>query len=460
MRAIIVDDDPTVSESLSLILRHAGYNSDTAGSIQEACQFALESRYDVAFIDLNLPDGDGYDCLSRLRETLPKLPVLIVSGLADQAHKIRGLEEGADDYITKPFDREELVARLHAVVRRSGPDVNDSVAKVSAAQGAALLARRGEAQSWCFEESYRSPDIPGPFSVQSPKGNEKTVIALEHEQPSSFEGRATEARILLCGNPKGGSGKTTLAINLLIALAYRGLRVVALDLDCPQFSLKRYLENRRTYLRKNRKDLHCPSCAFLDSGLLSESAYRRELATSGADADVILVDSQGTLTPTSRLVHRYADVIVTPVNESFVDLDLLGEPAQNTADISRLGPYGEMMQEIMQERAAAPPIWKVVKNRSSALYSRNSGNTTQFLNNLARHLNFETLPGLRERVLYRELFRDGLTLFDIADKDTGPRLSLSHVAARQETRRLLDAVESALFLKSNPSVTHQRRAGS
>lgn len=458
MHALIVDDEPAVSNSLALILRTAGFQSDWAGSIAEASTFADNKVYDVVFVDLNLPDGNGYDCLSRLRASYPKLPILIISGLEDTGHKTRGYREGADDYITKPFVKAELVARLNAVMRRSRVENSVETPLGSDPLGSDVLAKPGEAQSWSFKESYLPPESSDEVPGLAPKGASKTVISFT-PQAQGFDGRPSSATILLCGNPKGGTGKTTLAMNLLIALAYRGSRIAALDMDCPQFTLGRYLENRRTYVARTGKELPSPLCDAMDPELLSESNFRKKLSEMGEQADIIVIDSQGTLTAASVLAHRYADLVISPVNDSFVDIDLIGELDGADEEIVRLGAYGQMMTNIRAECGRDLPEWKVLKNRSASLYSRNAGSTAEVLEKLAAHCAFDVVPGLTERVIYRELFREGLTLFDIADEEIGPRLSLSHVAARQEMRQLLDALTPSLPVCEEQRNSERRSAG-
>jgi two-component system cell cycle response regulator CtrA len=119
MRVLIVEDDPLTSKSVELTLRNAGMVVDTTGLGEDGLEIGKLYEYDIILLDLVLPDMDGYEVLRRLRSARIETPVLILSGLLDSDKKVKGLGIGADDYLTKPFDRLELVARIQAIVRRS-----------------------------------------------------------------------------------------------------------------------------------------------------------------------------------------------------------------------------------------------------------------------------------------------------------------------------------------------------
>lgn len=119
MRALLVEDDQTTARSIELILKSENIVVDVTDLGQEGLEVGRLYDYDIILLDLMLPDMDGYEVLRRLREAKVETPILILSGLAELDHKIKGLGFGADDYLTKPFDRRELVARIQAIVRRS-----------------------------------------------------------------------------------------------------------------------------------------------------------------------------------------------------------------------------------------------------------------------------------------------------------------------------------------------------
>jgi two-component system, cell cycle response regulator CtrA len=119
MRALLVEDDQTTARSIELILKSENIVVDTTDLGEDGLEIGRLYDYDIILLDLMLPDMDGYEVLRRLREAKVETPILILSGLAELDHKIKGLGFGADDYLTKPFDRRELVARIQAIVRRS-----------------------------------------------------------------------------------------------------------------------------------------------------------------------------------------------------------------------------------------------------------------------------------------------------------------------------------------------------
>ena len=119
MRVLLIEDDPTTARSIELMLSSEGFNVYTTDLGEEGLDLGKLYDYDLIALDLNLPDMTGYDVLKKLRTSRVQTPVLILSGIAEMDAKVRALGFGADDYVTKPFHREELIARIHAIVRRS-----------------------------------------------------------------------------------------------------------------------------------------------------------------------------------------------------------------------------------------------------------------------------------------------------------------------------------------------------
>ena len=119
MRILLVEDDPTTSRSIELMLTHANLNVFCTDLGEEGIDLAKLYDYDLILLDLNLPDMSGHEVLRQLRIARVETPILILSGADDTDSKLKGFGFGADDYLTKPFHREELVARIHAIIRRS-----------------------------------------------------------------------------------------------------------------------------------------------------------------------------------------------------------------------------------------------------------------------------------------------------------------------------------------------------
>ena len=119
MRVLLIEDEPTTAKSIELMLGTEGFNVYTTDLGEEGLDLGKLYDYDIICLDLNLPDMHGYDVLKKLRVAKVSTPVLILSGIGEMDSKVRALGFGADDYVTKPFHRDELVARIHAIVRRS-----------------------------------------------------------------------------------------------------------------------------------------------------------------------------------------------------------------------------------------------------------------------------------------------------------------------------------------------------
>jgi len=145
-RVLVCDDEPHIVRALKIVLREAGFDALPAETAAEALQVATLQRPDAAILDLLLPDGDGVAVCSAIREW-SDMPIIVLSAVGDEDHKVRALEAGADDYVTKPFSPRELVARLHAALRRAAPDPGEPVVRADGLEvdlAARLVRRDGE----------------------------------------------------------------------------------------------------------------------------------------------------------------------------------------------------------------------------------------------------------------------------------------------------------------------------
>ncbi|WGH80010.1 division plane positioning ATPase MipZ [Jannaschia ovalis] len=259
------------------------------------------------------------------------------------------------------------------------------------------------------------------------------------------------AHIIVFGNEKGGSGKSTTCMHTATALARSGARVGTLDLDLRQRTFTRYLENRAEYGKRHGVELPMPLVSGLpkvDRSELreGENPFDKSLSLAVAEleksCDFIVIDCPGSHTRLSQVAHSLADTLVTPLNDSFVDFDLLAKIDPDTGKI--LGPsvYSEMVWHARQLRAKAglePIDWIVLRNRLGAQEMHNKRKMGQALEDLSKRIGFRVAPGFTERVIFRELFPRGMTLLDL--KDIGiANLNLSNVAARQELRDLIRAL--------------------
>lgn len=257
--------------------------------------------------------------------------------------------------------------------------------------------------------------------------------------------------IIVIGNQKGGTGKSTTAMHLIVSLLRHGHSVGAIDLDARQGTLSRYLENRRDYAERRQLSLEHPELRAVHVSDLERRTdavdeERSNLAAAMHDlsaCEYIVIDTPGADSTLSRLGHTYADTLITPMNDSFVDLDLLAVVDPDTLQVVSPSRYSEMVWEQKKARAihnGRPVDWIVIRNRMASLASRNQRNVDQVLKALAARIGFRSAPGFGERVIFRELFLKGLTLLDLRENGADVPLTLSHVAARQEVRTLLSAI--------------------
>jgi len=257
--------------------------------------------------------------------------------------------------------------------------------------------------------------------------------------------------IIVIGNQKGGTGKSTTAMHLIVSLLRHGHHVGAIDLDAGQGTLSRYLQNRRDYAKRRQATVAHPELRAIYASELENRTdaieeERRHLAAALAElsaCEYIVIDTPGADNTLSRLGHTHADTLITPMNDSFVDLDLLAVVDPDTLEVVAPSRYSEMVWEQKKARAIhnrRPIDWIVIRNRIAALASRNHRNVDRVLTALADRIGFRTARGFGERVIFRELFLKGLTLLDLREDGTDIPLTLSHVAARQEVRTLLAAI--------------------
>lgn len=258
------------------------------------------------------------------------------------------------------------------------------------------------------------------------------------------------AHIIVVGNQKGGAGKSTVAMHLIVALMRMGRRTGAIDLDTRQRSLTRYIENRARWIAARGAKLPAPQIfelsesrqRMLDAAEAEdEASFRAALKRLAETCDFIVIDSPGGDSYLARLAHSCADTLVTPLNDSFVDFDLLGDIDPDCADVVRPSIYSEMVWESRKKKAQslrAPIDWVVLRNRTatSKIEAKNKQRVGEALKTLSTRIGFRMAPGLSERVIYRELFPQGLTMLDLDAPGAEGEMKMAHLAARQELRDL------------------------
>ena len=240
---------------------------------------------------------------------------------------------------------------------------------------------------------------------------------------------------IVFANEKGGTGKSTTAVHAAVALAAAGRSVAAIDLDTRQRTLGRYLDNRAASVQRLQLDLPMPIHETFDPAKSDD--LDAQLARLAENADVVVVDTPGRDDPYARQAMLRADTLVTPINDSFVDLDLIGQVDPETFKIRRPSFYAELVWNSRTQRAkttGASVDWVLLRNRMQHIEAKNMRRVGQALEDLSRRVGFRVIPGLGERVIYRELFPSGLTLLDLAQLGN---VGLSHIAARQELREMI-----------------------
>src|SRR5689334_12499771 len=261
------------------------------------------------------------------------------------------------------------------------------------------------------------------------------------------------AHVIVLGNEKGGSGKSTTCMHIAVGLLKAGQRVATIDLDSRQKSLTHYVENRRGWNERSGLPLEIPTHYHVaraegsrveDNEASEFSLFAQAVTAVEHSHDFVVIDTPATDSYLMRLAHSMADTLVTPLNDSFVDFDVLGSVDPATFAVTGVSHYAEMVREARRQRRivdGGSTNWIVVRNRLSTIGSRNKKAVGDSLNELGLRLGFRSIDGFAERVVYRELFPRGLTALDQLDEVTlGARPSLSHVTARQEVRTLLEAL--------------------
>jgi chromosome partitioning protein len=269
--------------------------------------------------------------------------------------------------------------------------------------------------------------------------------------------RPVSAHVIVLGNEKGGSGKSTLAMHVAAALMNVGQRVASIDLDSRQKSFTRYIEFRRDWAKRTGRDLKIPTHACigrgatlkLDENEAIEAAQFADAISSIEQAhDFVVIDTPGADTHLTRLAHSLADTLITPLNDSFVDFDVLGTLDPINLVVTGEGPYAQMVRDARRRRREIDFVrmdWVVVRNRMSQVGARQDGLVGQGLEQLAARLGFRCVEGFAERVIYRELFPRGLTALDaVAISEPGAEPSAAHLSVQQEVLGLLEGLKLPL----------------
>ena len=264
--------------------------------------------------------------------------------------------------------------------------------------------------------------------------------------------RAPSARVIVVGNEKGGSGKSTVAMHVAIALTKSGQSVATIDLDTRQKSFTHYVDNRRAWAKQAGRNLDIPehfcfgnlNYPTADEEAAGCKALEDSVDTLADRYGVVVIDTPGHDSYLSRHAHSLADILITPLNDSFVDLDVLGSVCPETSRVTGVSHYAQMVEDARGQRRVRDSgtiDWIVLRNRLSSIGSRNKRLVGDGLQELSRRLNFRHIEGLAERVIFREFYPRGLTAVDDLDEATlSTRPTMSHITARLEMLKLLAAM--------------------
>lgn len=249
--------------------------------------------------------------------------------------------------------------------------------------------------------------VPGSESDRAPD-HYRAVVREVARQPR------LASHVIAFANEKGGVGKSTLAFHTIMALSHQNYRVLAIDLDVRQQTLEHAFQMRDATARQLKIDLPSPQHLFVDRHSLP--VLMQEIARMGRSFDVIAIDLPGFDTPLARRVIALADTLISPVNNSFADLDTLGRLHPVTMDIKHPGGFASMamgMREARREAGRKPFDWVVVKNRLRGCEHRLRDQVNDALERLSSEIGFRIAPSVRERLAYRELLPFGLTHRDL-----------------------------------------------
>ena len=255
----------------------------------------------------------------------------------------------------------------------------------------------------------------------------------------------TKAHIVVIGNEKGGTGKSTLAMHLAIKLMYENFNIAVIDLDGRQCSLSKYIENRRRFCNNHQISLPIPLHYIFEpcddqSNIKELDSLINDLA---AKFDAIIIDTPGSKNYLFEQAHKYPHTLVTPIGDSLVDLSSIADIDPDSGEIIRPGPYAEFVWDTKKYLAAhgLPYLnWVVCGNKISPIRSNNKIAVVAKLENLAKLYGFRFCQGLKDRVIYKELFLDGLTVLDLSHEKLHRRMNLSHLAAKMELNSLAEFI--------------------
>jgi len=262
------------------------------------------------------------------------------------------------------------------------------------------------------------------------------------------------AHVIVIGNEKGGTGKSTLSIHITVALMKAGFRVATIDLDTRQRTLTRFFENRQSWAQTAPWEVELPfhhaldrgsSTNVLDNETMEFGAFANAIASVEHSYEFVVIDTPASDSYLMRLAHSLADTLVSPVNDSYIDVDVFSRVHHDKSRRGEIAQYADLVMEARRKRHLVDQgiiDWVLVRNRVASIQSNNSKQIAISLSRMAPELLFRPMEGLHDRVIFRELFPIGLTALDpIEEAARGGTLSQSQLSARKEIEMLITSLQ-------------------
>ncbi|MCQ2966627.1 MAG: division plane positioning ATPase MipZ [Alphaproteobacteria bacterium] len=258
-------------------------------------------------------------------------------------------------------------------------------------------------------------------------------------------------KVIVIGNEKGGTGKSTVAMHLIVWYMQQGKMVASVDVDGKQGTLTHYIQNRANYATMNHINLTLPQHIAMDiheytseqEKMDDELAFQYTIQKLKNENDVVIIDTPGADSFLFRTAHSFADILITPINDSLIDIDVLAKIEPETLTVKSPGQYAQIVWQARQKRASQHKSaikWFVLRNRLPSSNTKNGRVIWKILEALGKRINFTPIPGLGERVIFRDLFLKGLTLLDFGTGKNHTQITAASIPARQELRNLLISI--------------------
>ncbi len=255
-----------------------------------------------------------------------------------------------------------------------------------------------------------------------------------------------KSHIIVVSNEKGGVGKSSISMHLAIKLLNEGFSVATLDFDGAQGSLSKYIENRKMFCDLSSAKLASPT-HFRFAPKEAKGAHMAEISMLVDEVskkfDAIIIDTPGGRNYLFDLAHSFADTLITPISDSLIDLSALADIDYLTNKIKSVGHYASFVWDVKKQKAKKGEHglnWMVVGNKLSSYNSNNKKKVFELLDKISKQYGFRYIEGMKDRVIYKELFLQGLTVLDFNNEKLKQKMSVSHLAAKREIRSIAEFI--------------------